>query len=249
VLSDSSVIGNEYGFTGRRYDEKTGLYYFRARYYSPELGRFISRDPLTFVDGMNLYAGYFALWEMTDPYGLCPDRESESPADDSYLFGLTERGDVYDIRNPGSEELINTLDQISENNDKLLYLQLSGHSTSDTVQLDHRDKLDNLTQNEIRSGKIELNMQSGDKSDVISRLNKTTSDKTEIRLKGCNTAFGDDNISRQMSKELSTGATVTGDRTYTGFSGRFDNSSKSWTTFGTKSYQNGKQTSSSWGFE
>ncbi|WDE95906.1 RHS repeat-associated core domain-containing protein [Lentisphaera profundi] len=49
-----------YGFTGRRYDVESDLYYFRARYYSTELGQFISRDPLEYVDGMNMYSGYFA---------------------------------------------------------------------------------------------------------------------------------------------------------------------------------------------
>ncbi|MFQ5541981.1 MAG: RHS repeat domain-containing protein, partial [Candidatus Binatia bacterium] len=33
-------------FTGRFYDEETGVYYFRARYYDPELGIFMSPDPL-----------------------------------------------------------------------------------------------------------------------------------------------------------------------------------------------------------
>ena len=42
------------------YYAQCNLYYFRARYYSDELGRFISRDPLGYVDGMRLYAGYFA---------------------------------------------------------------------------------------------------------------------------------------------------------------------------------------------
>jgi RHS repeat-associated protein len=55
-----------YLFTGQRYDSETGFYYFRNRYYDPELGRFISRDPLGYVDGMSLYAGYFA------PHGLDP---------------------------------------------------------------------------------------------------------------------------------------------------------------------------------
>ncbi|MDR2640647.1 MAG: RHS repeat-associated core domain-containing protein [Candidatus Peribacteria bacterium] len=31
------------------------LYYFNARYYSPELGRFVSRDPIGIVDDINLY--------------------------------------------------------------------------------------------------------------------------------------------------------------------------------------------------
>jgi RHS repeat-associated protein len=45
VLTESA-IGNPYGL-GRRLDSETGLYYYRARYYSPELGRFLQKDPLT----------------------------------------------------------------------------------------------------------------------------------------------------------------------------------------------------------
>jgi RHS repeat-associated protein len=33
-------------FTGRRYDAETGLYYYRARYYNPEIGRFMQPDPV-----------------------------------------------------------------------------------------------------------------------------------------------------------------------------------------------------------
>lgn len=42
-------------FTGREYDAETGLCYYRNRCYSPVLGRFLTRDPLGFVDGRNLY--------------------------------------------------------------------------------------------------------------------------------------------------------------------------------------------------
>ena len=45
-----------YVFTGREYDAETQLYFFRTRYYDASFGRFISRDMLLFVDGMNLYA-------------------------------------------------------------------------------------------------------------------------------------------------------------------------------------------------
>jgi RHS repeat-associated protein len=41
---------------GREYDQETGLYYMRARYYDPKLGRFLSEDPLGLAGGMNLYA-------------------------------------------------------------------------------------------------------------------------------------------------------------------------------------------------
>jgi len=43
-------------FTGRRSDPESELMYFRNRYYSPELGRFVGRDPLGYVDSLNVYA-------------------------------------------------------------------------------------------------------------------------------------------------------------------------------------------------
>lgn len=48
-----SSVGNRYLFTGREYDQETGLYYYRRRYYDPGIGRFLSRDPL--ADVLNLY--------------------------------------------------------------------------------------------------------------------------------------------------------------------------------------------------
>ena len=44
-----------YLYTGRRYSEITNQYFNRNRYYSPALGRFVSKDPIGFNGGMNLY--------------------------------------------------------------------------------------------------------------------------------------------------------------------------------------------------
>ncbi|MEI7850958.1 MAG: RHS repeat-associated core domain-containing protein [Kiritimatiellales bacterium] len=52
---NSSTVGNRYLFQGREYDCQTGLYYFRARWYSPETGRWLSKDPIGISGGLNLY--------------------------------------------------------------------------------------------------------------------------------------------------------------------------------------------------
>jgi RHS repeat-associated protein len=45
-----------YRFTGREWDSKVGLYFYRARYYDPKAGRFVSEDPVGLGGGPNLYA-------------------------------------------------------------------------------------------------------------------------------------------------------------------------------------------------
>jgi RHS repeat-associated protein len=61
-----------YQFDGYRYDPETGLYYTGARYYSPELGRFLQPDPIGTAGGANLYA-YASNDPLsyTDPSGMC----------------------------------------------------------------------------------------------------------------------------------------------------------------------------------
>jgi RHS repeat-associated protein len=71
IPSAPSSVGNPFLFTGRAYEPESGLYYYRARYYDPHLGRFLSPDPLRFIDGPNVYS--YVLnnpTNLVDPLGL-----------------------------------------------------------------------------------------------------------------------------------------------------------------------------------
>jgi RHS repeat-associated protein len=45
-----------YRYTGKERDEESGLYYHDARYFSPQLGRWLTPDPAGLIDGLSLYS-------------------------------------------------------------------------------------------------------------------------------------------------------------------------------------------------
>ena len=66
-----SALGQPYTYTGRRLDDETENYHYRARYYQAPLGRFLGRDRILYGDGYNMYA-YVSGRALvaTDPSGL-----------------------------------------------------------------------------------------------------------------------------------------------------------------------------------
>ncbi|WP_236223328.1 RHS repeat-associated core domain-containing protein, partial [Pseudomonas asiatica] len=63
-------IRNPLRFQGQYWDVETGLHYNRHRYYDPQVGRFIGKDPIGFWGGINFYAFAPNPIEFTDPLGL-----------------------------------------------------------------------------------------------------------------------------------------------------------------------------------
>ena len=74
IIATTGSLVNSFHYTGREWDTETSLYDYRARYYDPAVGRFISEDPNdrgSMYSDRNLYAyteNNATNW--TDPLGL-----------------------------------------------------------------------------------------------------------------------------------------------------------------------------------
>ena len=62
---------NPFRFSSEYYDSETGLVYYNYRYYSPNIGRWLSRDPIQELGGSNLYSYCMNRNYLYDIIGLC----------------------------------------------------------------------------------------------------------------------------------------------------------------------------------
>jgi RHS repeat-associated protein len=71
VRAQTGTTNNDFRFTGEQADDNAnrGLYYLRARHYDPALGRFLSKDPVPFVNRYAYVDGNPV--NLSDPSGLC----------------------------------------------------------------------------------------------------------------------------------------------------------------------------------
>jgi RHS repeat-associated protein len=71
-----STNTGRFQYTGQAYLPELGLYYYKARLYSPTLGRFLQTDPIGYQGGINLY-GYVGDDPInnTDPDGECTSQQ------------------------------------------------------------------------------------------------------------------------------------------------------------------------------
>jgi RHS repeat-associated protein len=73
LTASTGTARNYLQYTGREFDPETGIYEYRARYYAPVIGRFISEDQSGFQGGLNFYK-YVQNNPLllNDPTGLSP---------------------------------------------------------------------------------------------------------------------------------------------------------------------------------
>ena len=64
---------------GQYEDEETGLYYNRYRYYDPDVGRYVTQDPVGLEGGVNLYIYAPGPTGWVDPLGLARKKKKNGP--------------------------------------------------------------------------------------------------------------------------------------------------------------------------
>jgi RHS repeat-associated protein len=111
LLSGSSI-----GYTGQRFDSETGLYYFKARYYSPRLGRFLQPDPIGYTghaQNLYTYVGNSPL-RYVDPWGLQAYSGSIQHSD-PFTDAMNSEKNLFPAPNKHNrKDVINGLDKAAE---------------------------------------------------------------------------------------------------------------------------------------
>ena len=81
-ITPSPVLTPYYSFAGREYDGESMLYYNRARYYDPSIGRFLQKDPLPGALGVPMTVVNSYVYAGNNPFGL------KDPTGESFLGSL-----------------------------------------------------------------------------------------------------------------------------------------------------------------
>jgi len=66
---DVNAVKQNLRFQGQYFDDETGLHYITFRYYDPQVGRFITQDPIGLLGGDNLYSYAPNTNGWIDPWG------------------------------------------------------------------------------------------------------------------------------------------------------------------------------------
>lgn len=125
ITETGSRVSNRHTFQGRDYDEDLGMFYFRNRWMSPTMGRFISRDPMRYGAGdINLYrfVGNSGGINALDPMGLKIIRISFMGTGDisgSFAKGASKVFDSWNL-NGALAYVYDELKELDDNKDGIL---------------------------------------------------------------------------------------------------------------------------------
>jgi RHS repeat-associated protein len=107
IVAQTGTPAIPYAFHGREFDAESRLYYFRARYYDPQSGRFLVEDPVGLSVGFNLYSFVDNNpVKFVDPLGLAKLPAGPSGLGPEWVHDPTHRdpnGERY--RNPNGDVL------------------------------------------------------------------------------------------------------------------------------------------------
>jgi RHS repeat-associated protein len=178
IQSEEEVEFQPLRFQGQYYDVETGLHYNRFRYYDPDVGRFISQDPIGLMGGTNLYQYAPNPTGWIDPLGLMTarvdppegcdcddDGEIDTYADDSVDLDLKYKDNWTNEQRAAAdskaEALTNADTQVTRDYER-------GGSTQREYRSDN-----NLDSSEDADHIIELQLGGSDTADNMQGLDKS----------------------------------------------------------------------------
>ncbi|MBE8603353.1 RHS repeat domain-containing protein, partial [Pseudomonas cyclaminis] len=162
---DKNKIDNPLRFQGQYFDQESGLHYNRHRYYNPDVGRYLTPDPVKLAGGINAYQYVPNPTGWVDPLGLssCPGGAGCKP-------GTTapSKTQSVDHGEPASPQLTRAerqarIDELAESNihrrlselEKSIpdahFLEKHGAQTSLGSQLERMETAKNPTTGEIET--------------------------------------------------------------------------------------------------
>ena len=204
----NSAFGNPYMFTGRRYDDETGLYYYRARYYAPDLGRFLQPDPIGYDDGMNMYTycgnnptGF------VDPWGLDRKQWKGLFRPNASVSITTSNNKTNSYKLTDASDFIGILEEFAQSNEKITSMEYYGHGEPGALNIEYsinKETYEIIQHTGIFSGEG-WDIDSEDRYDINSLAeliqNAFTQDPTII-LNACYSAAGKDSIAKAFQSIL-----------------------------------------------
>ncbi|MCK4819399.1 hypothetical protein KA005_26740 [bacterium] len=99
IVEQTGSLTNQYTYTGREYDNESGLYYYRARYYDAKTGRFLQEDPVLKIN-LYLYCENNSV-NWVDPFGLRWFKRK----DEKSIFGINSNTGLLGAGSPVMRKL------------------------------------------------------------------------------------------------------------------------------------------------